>query len=198
MSDRTVAQIVYNLVASTKKQMTQSDLIIGVLKEKGITVSSESIAKMQPNVSKALKSLTGQRHLYKTNNKTYVRYSDRYEGQHLKDDIINTVIFSKDKVYPLSKTVFLVGVDPLTAYQGTELFKAYLGTDQCFDVMYLNGYLVLLLNQDIDTEDLLQDIQSIMDEAIKVHETKTKQLIKLIKDTPENSNTENPNKDQAS
>ena len=94
--------------------------------------------------------------------------------------------------------MLLVGVETNCVFEATELLKAYVGKERCFDILFFNGYLVVFLNKfefqgeetDNPTEkdnhekkehEMLSDIrwrlQSIVHESIKDH-TKKQRLVR--------------------
>ena len=192
MTNKTTGQIINDILSESETGMSQNDLVLAVLTRQKKDITLNNIEKTQPTVSKALKTLLSHKAILKIDKK-YIKYSTYHAGAHFKKDIINTVIFSKNIAYPISDTTLLIGVEPQTSYQATELFKAYLGEKQFFDIFYLNGYLWILFNPETNPDSLKklrQDIQTIIEEAIKIHTAKQKKVFKLIKDSSTSSITD--------
>lgn len=189
----TTGSIILDIITNAGCELTQYDLISGVLKQKGAPVNSETTKKMQPNVSKALKTLIKQKKVSCTEAKTYTKYSDTTSRVLLKKDIIQTIKFQNSTIFSVSPTTLLLSVSSDSFFQAKELLKAYLGNERCFDIFSINEYLVVLLNKNeasdadetAELEELKKirlDLQEIVHKAIEEYRKKTRKTLKLIKE----------------
>jgi len=147
MENKTVGEHLLEIISETEVELNQKQLTSEVLKKQGKQDSLEARAKMQPTVSKALKTLIKAKKVSVTEAKTYERYSIASEQPFLRITIMQTVEFTNDTVFPISDNTLLVGVQTNCVSTAIDLLKAYIGKERCFDILFFNGYLVILLNK---------------------------------------------------
>lgn len=122
---------------------------------------------LQPTVSKRLAELQkngvaikiGKKYAYKTTkNIHYI----------VRDDICSKVTFFKDKVFIISPNVVAVPVNGTTISIAKELFREYYGEEGFYDALYIDEYLLLMLNTeaiDIDIKQIAKDIEEIINDS---------------------------------
>lgn len=141
---------------------------------------------LQPQVSRALKSLIDSKKIVKSEFSTFLPYDIEFKRKPLADKIKKEVIFTNPSIFKLSPYSVLVPVDPRSLYVAKILFKEYLEED-CTDVLELDGYILVLLSQkysdDMDFEEqdaasLNQHINEEQEKNVKIR----KEIRKLVED----------------
>lgn len=101
---------------------------------------------LQPQVSRKLKILLKEHKIAKIDKHCYVPFDINFKRRPIAERIKKEVIFTKPNIFKLSPYSILVPVDPRSLYISKILFKEYLEED-CFDVLELDGYVLILLPQ---------------------------------------------------
>lgn len=126
-----------------------------------------SINSIQPTVSKRLKDLQkngivikiGRKYAYKTTKNIH---------QVVRDDICSKVTFFKERVFVMSQNLVAVPVNGATVSIAKELFRDYFGDEGLYDALYMDSYLLLMLNiDDIDMsiDEVADDLNSVICDA---------------------------------
>lgn len=126
-----------------------------------------SINSLQPTVSKRLAELQkngiaikiGKKYAYKTTKNIH---------NIIKDEICSKVTFFKDRVFVVSSNVIAVPVNGTTISIAKELFREYYGEEGFYDALFVDNYLLLMLNSEVigmDIKEIANDIEHIIEES---------------------------------
>lgn len=122
---------------------------------------------LQPTVSKRLAELQkngfaikiGKKYAYKTTKNIH---------HIIKDEICSKVTFFKDRVFVVSSNVIAVPVNGTTISIAKELFREYYGEEGFYDALFVDNYLLLMLNTEaieMDIKEIASDIEQIIEES---------------------------------
>ena len=148
----------------TQKELGEA---IVKLKQKADTEYSYSIKSIQPTVSKRLKDLQktgtvikiGRRYAFRTTKNIH---------QVVRDDICSNVTFYKERVFVMSQNLVAVPVNGATASIAKELFRDYFGDEGLYDALYMDNYLLLMLNIDVidmSIDEIADDLNNVIRDA---------------------------------
>lgn len=147
-------------------QQEIGEAVVKLKENEGIEYSY-SIKSIQPTVSKRLKDLQkngtaikiGRKYAYKTTKNIHLV---------VRDDICSKVTFYKERVFVMSQNLVAVPVNGATASIAKELFRDYFGDEGLYDALYMDNYLLLMLNiDDIDMSinEIADDLNNVIHDA---------------------------------
>lgn len=148
----------------TQKELGEA---IVKLKQKADTEYSYSIKSIQPTVSKRLKDLQKNGTVIKIGRK-YVFRTTKNIHQVVRDDICSNVTFYKERVFVISQNLVAVPVNGVTVSIAKELFKDYFGDEGLYDALYMDNYLLLMLNIDVidmSIDEIADDLNNVIRDA---------------------------------
>ena len=126
--------------------------------------NSYSYKSLQSTVSRRLKELQKNGVVIKIG-KTYAYKTTQNIHYIIKDDICSKVTFFKDKVFIISPNVVAVPVNGTAVNIAKELFNEYYGEEGFYGALYIDEYLLLMLNTeaiDMDIKQIAEDIEEII------------------------------------
>lgn len=87
------------------------------------------------------------------------------------------VKFTKDEVFAISDNTLLLGVDINCVTEAIDLLKMYLGETRYFDIIFVNGYVVVMLLSK-DNEEVREKLNAIIAKSIELHEKAKRKPLK--------------------
>ncbi|MBQ3531494.1 MAG: hypothetical protein IJA05_06195 [Oscillospiraceae bacterium] len=100
---------------------------------------------IQPAVSRALKALIEEKKIIKLKKNTYLPFNRYKLREIIEEEIKKNIIFERPDIFVASNSVILLPVAPKSLHFSKEIFRQYLGEDDCYDILEYSGYLVLML-----------------------------------------------------
>lgn len=177
----TISEIIHSHYAQSSTGMTQKEVVTAILKKKGSTNLLEDYPKMQPNVSKALKTLIKRKAVTRTDDNTYVPYDANYLRGDLSDQLSEKVTFTKSEAFAISENTLLLGVDIHCVTVAIDLLKMYLGENRYFDIIFVNGYVVVMLRSE-DNKEIREKLNLIIKKSNEIREKEQKKRLKKKED----------------
>ena len=150
------SQIVYNIVSrnySKKRLFTQKEITKKFLKYKikhHNTSEKTKLESVQPTVSRLLNDLIKKERLAKTKDRKYIPFNENVRKQLVADEIIDKITFAKRDIFQISESTIAVGVASKDLFTAKNLFFRYLSEKNCYDILEINTYLVIMLKTSID------------------------------------------------
>ena len=160
-------------VLSSNKDKFYSQKEIGAeveklkLAEVGVTQYSFSRNSIQPTVSKRLAELIKNGTAIKIGKK-YAYKTPKNIHHIVRDDICSKVTFYKEHVFVMSQNLVAVPVNGATVSIAKELFRDYFGDDGLYDAIYIDNYLLLMLNIeaiDMSINEIADDLNNVIHDA---------------------------------
>ena len=137
------------------------------LKENEGIEYSYSIKSIQPTVSKRLKDLQKNGTAIKIGRK-YAYRTTKNIHHVVRDDICSKVTFYKERVFVMSHNLVAVPVNGATVSIAKELFRDYFGDEGLYDALYMDNYLLLMLNIDVidmSIDEIADDLNNVIHDA---------------------------------
>ena len=137
------------------------------LKENEGIEYSYSIKSIQPTVSKRLKDLQKNGTAIKIGRK-YAYRTTKNIHHVVRDDICSKVTFYKERVFVMSHNLVAVPVNGATVSIAKELFRDYFGDEGLYDALYMDNYLLLMLNInviDMSIDEIADDLNNVIHDA---------------------------------
>ena len=183
MSKSEIIEVIFNQLPDDTS-LNQTEIAINLLKYEGKTADADSVAKEQPNVSKALKRLIKHNKIMEidpgdSGTKQYAKFSEEQKRKQSLRYFVQDVSCISPYAFRMSETVILVQPDIDCIYNATEYIKRYLGEERCFDIQLINGYLFIMIKstESSPTESealnkIYADINAAVIKAHKNHQAK--------------------------
>ena len=112
-------------------------------------------------------------------NNLYVPYDVRHLRIKEKENICKTVLFTSPQVFEVSGNTLLLSVAAESVYVAIDLLKKYIGAENCFNIMQVNNYLVVLLEgEEEQLESLRNDLREVVSDAVKYREKVNRKTLK--------------------
>ena len=118
-------------------------------------------------MSKRLKDLQKNGTVIKIGRK-YAYKTTKNIHQVVRDDLCSKVTFYKERVFIMSQNLVAVPVNGVTVSIAKELFRDYFGDEGLYDALYMDNYLLLMLNIDIidmSIEEIADDLNNVIRDA---------------------------------
>lgn len=144
--------------------MTQTEVIHKILKYRNKKITPENVDKEQPNASKALTKLLGDKRITLSKQRTYHPVTKETIQQEALADFSENVYCLKGDIFAVVDTMYLIKVHSDHVYAAAEYLRKYLGPERYFDIFFSNSYLwVLWESKNNDEEEFRTVYQEIRD-----------------------------------
>ena len=148
--------------------MTQTEIIIEILKYRKKEITENNIKKEQPNASKALCKLLQERRIMLSNQHTYHPVTKETAQQEALAQFSENVYCLKPDIFAIVDTMYLIKVHHDYVCAATEYLQRYLGPDRYFDVFYSNSYLWILWEPKDNSEEEFRTVYQEIREAVAI------------------------------
>ena len=129
--------------------------------------NSYSHKSLQSTVSRRLSELQKEGTAIKIDRK-YAYKTPKNVHNIVRDEICFKVSFFKDSVFVVSSNVVAVPVNGTTINIAKELFREYYGEEGFYDAIFIDSYLLLMLNTetiDMNIKEIANDIEEIIKDS---------------------------------